>query len=95
MLGEWNEHFWKSACLYNMYVLIPGGGPCKRSEFKVRKLTPPCVILFLGVIRCRQEGQWVEEAPYEVMGIIVREHSLVTEAPRKGRENAMLQVQVH
>ena len=49
----------------------------------------------LGVERCHQEGQWVEEMPYEVMGIEIHGNSLITEAPRKGREAAILQVHVH
>jgi hypothetical protein len=43
-------------------------------------------------MKCQQEGLWVEETPYEVLGIMVREHSVMTEAPRKARESAMLQV---
>lgn len=53
-------------------------------------LTNCCIVL--GIIKCQQNAQWIEEEPYEVMGIIVCGQSFITEAPRKGRENAMLQV---
>ena len=48
--------------------------------------------VFLGVERSHKEGQWVEEMQYEVMGIEMHGNSLITEAPRKGREASILQV---
>ena len=37
-------------------------------------------------------GCLVEEAPYEVKGVIVQHQSFITKAPQKGRENEKLQV---
>lgn len=37
-------------------------------------------------------GCLVEEAPYEVKGVIVQQQSFITEAAQKGRKNAKLQV---
>ena len=50
------------------------------------------IFVVLGIIKCRQEGLWVEETPFEALGTILAEHSVFTEAPRKARESAMLQV---
>jgi hypothetical protein len=52
------------------------------------------IVDFQWIMKCQQEGLWVEETPYEVLGIMVREHSVMTEAPRKARESAMLQVRI-
>ena len=46
-----------------------------------------------GVSKCLQEQCWVDETPYEVQGVTVGEsRPMVTEAPRKGRENASQKV---
>ena len=51
--------------------------------------------LIVGVSKCLQEQCWVDETPYEVQGVTVGESTcrlMITEAPRKGRENASQKV---
>ncbi len=53
-----------------------------------------CASALAGITRCLQEHGWVDETPYEVMGVTVGESVVRTEAPRKGRENAINKVRV-
>lgn len=48
----------------------------------------------VGIIRCHQEKQWVDESPYEVLGTILDDRNFLTHAPQKGRENAILEVYI-
>ena len=40
-----------------------------------------------GITECLETQNWVDETVYEVRGVIVGDANLVSEAPRKGREN--------
>ena len=46
-----------------------------------------------GICQCLQDGCWVNEEPYEVQGVSIGDSTIVSEAPRKGRQNKAQQVQ--
>ena len=52
-----------------------------------------CVVLpWIGITKCLQERCWVNETPFEVQGVTVGESTMITQAPRKGRENMFQKV---
>ena len=52
-----------------------------------------CVVLpWIGITKCLQERCWVNETPFEVQGVTVGESTMITQAPRKGRENMIRKV---
>lgn len=42
----------------------------------------------LGVIDSLENQSWTNEVNYEIAGVTVGDSNLISEAPRKGRENA-------
>ena len=51
------------------------------------------IYMYTGISQCLQEGRWVNEEPYEVQGVNVGDSAILSEAPRKGRQNRIQQVQ--
>ena len=48
--------------------------------------------LLSGIRRCLEEGCWVNEESYEVRGVNTGDSTILSQAPRKGRQSRAQQV---
>ena len=55
-------------------------------------MTNLCVCVIVGITESLANEEWLDERRYEVNGFIVNSDTIVTEAPRKARENALMEV---
>lgn len=51
------------------------------------------MLYITGICKCLQNGCWVNEELYEVQGVNTGDSTVLSDAPRKSRENRNQQVQ--